>query len=150
MAATKTAPVETPAETPAKKKRGVPAGTVREKKFDSLNVKWEKAVVAQGFDVKGALTALAQNLNLHVAENESKDRESGKGTGKFTLVVSGAPIQKRAKSIIGKDKEKDAIAAFRAALRDPEKAPRLQNLMEANKNGADNSSEIASLIGVAQ
>lgn len=132
-----------------KKKRGVAKGTKRPSKFQTLGLKWEKGAADGNFTPVEALTALAQNLGLIVSTNESKKRGTNEGTGKFTLVISATPITKRAKSVIGKDKEKDALAIVRAMLRDPEKGPQLSSLLEAAKGGADNSAEIQKMLGIS-
>jgi len=146
MAKTNSATAEAPAETVEKKKRGVAKGTVREKKFLTYGLKWSKDAV--NFDPIAALTALAESMNLHVSNVEAKDRESGAGKGKFTLVVSTAPIQKRAKPVMTRDAEKTALAAFKAILRDPEKKGLAEALVARSNAGEDTSAEMAALIGL--
>jgi hypothetical protein len=143
--ATATKPAAT-TETVEKKKRGVAKGTKRPSKFASFTVKY--AIAAVDFKPLDALTALANSLNLHVANVTSKNR-AGEETGKQTLVVSTTVIAKRAKAIMSKDAEKSALAAFRAAMRDPEKAPKIQALVEKSNAGQDTSAEMAALIGLS-
>lgn len=127
------------------KKRGVAKGTKRPSKFSTFVLKYSKD--AEGFAPVEAIKALAGSLSLHVSEQISKNR-AGESTGKLTLVVATAPIAKRAKAIMSKDMEKNALALFRAAMRDPEKAPKLQALVSASQEGKDTSAEVAALIGV--
>lgn len=134
---------------PEKKKRGVAKGTKRPSKFSSFKVKFHNEAATAGFDPVAALTALAQNLSLHVQEVVSKNR-AGEETGGKTLVVSTAPITKRAKAIMSKDAEKEALAAFKAAMRDPQRAPKIQALVEKSRNGEDTSAEMSALIGLSK
>ena len=138
---------ETTTATPAaeKKKRGVAKGTKRPSKWNTFVLKYSKD--AEGFAPVEAIKALASSLSLHVSEQVSKNR-AGVETGKLTLVIGTAPIAKRAKAIMSKDMEKNALALFRATMRDPEKAPKLQALVEASQKGTDTSAEVAALIGL--
>lgn len=116
----------------------------REQRYDSITVRWFKGV---DFDPLAALTALADASNL-----VNKTRTAAK-SGKITFQVDTAESSKvsgrgRPKKLVSKEHEKAAIKLLRAAMKDPDKAGKITELLVAAESGKDVSEELSKLVGI--
>lgn len=117
----------------------------RESRYETLTVRWLKGLE---FPVEQALTAMAEaNAGWIV-----KTRIAAK-SGKATLQVDTEESAKsggrgRPRRLISKETEQAAVKLLKAAMRDPEKAPKIQDFLERAAKGENVSDELSKLVGI--
>jgi hypothetical protein len=122
-----------------------PAAAPKESRYNSLSVRWFKEI--ESFDPVAALTALAEVDGLVIKSTTAKK------SGKITFQVDTAESAKvsgrgRPKRLVSKEAEKAAIGLLRAAMKDPDKAAKITELLASAESGKDVSGELSQLVGI--
>lgn len=125
-------------------KTAEPKAEPKESRYTQITVRVFKGI--EDFDVPAALTALAEASGLTAKFSTSK---SGRQTFKVDTAESAKVSGRgRPRKLVDKETEKKAVALLRAAMKDPNKAPRLTELLGKADSGEDVSDELSELIGI--